>query len=162
MDDHNQSRRRNAEQNKHQAPNADALDNLVPLRAGFWKSLIWIVESLDRRKQAWPAANTLEVIMSVQRAQTRVLFRHGFQKRPTKLGSAMPELAVSHLHQQWAERANEPYVYDKLVPLAALVSTVANLSAQPDFKGQRSRIEEVVEDAGHLVMFYPKFHCELN
>jgi hypothetical protein len=38
----------------------------------------------------------------------------------------------------------------------------AILSAQPDFKGQRSRIEEIVEDAGHLVMFYPKFHCELN
>ncbi|KAA8893418.1 hypothetical protein FN846DRAFT_914062 [Sphaerosporella brunnea] len=27
---------------------------------------------------------------------------------------------------------------------------------------QRSRIEEIFEDAGHLVMFYPKFHCELN
>ncbi|KAA8910532.1 hypothetical protein FN846DRAFT_917608 [Sphaerosporella brunnea] len=74
--------------------------------------------------------------------------------------------------EQWAERANESYVYDKLVPLAAPgsagVSTTANLSAavnlsaQPDFKSQRSRIEEIVEDMGYLVMFYPKFHCELN
>ncbi|KAA8904885.1 hypothetical protein FN846DRAFT_18768 [Sphaerosporella brunnea] len=45
---------------------------------------------------------------------------------------------------------------------ANLSAAAANLSAQPDFKGQHSRIEEIVEDAGHLVMFYQKFHCELN
>ncbi|KAA8904277.1 hypothetical protein FN846DRAFT_984801 [Sphaerosporella brunnea] len=38
----------------------------------------------------------------------------------------------------------------------------AILSAQPDFKGQRSRIEEIVEDAGHLGMFHPTYHRELN
>lgn len=36
------------------------------------------------------------------------------------------------------------------------------LSGQDDFKAQRSQIQEVIEDAGHSVLFYPKFHCELN
>jgi hypothetical protein len=38
----------------------------------------------------------------------------------------------------------------------------AILSGQADFKASRSQIEEIVEQAGHLVIFYPKFHPELN
>ncbi|KZS89290.1 hypothetical protein SISNIDRAFT_407601 [Sistotremastrum niveocremeum HHB9708] len=33
---------------------------------------------------------------------------------------------------------------------------------QPDFVGQKSRLEEIIERNGHLCDFYPKFHCELN
>jgi hypothetical protein len=33
---------------------------------------------------------------------------------------------------------------------------------QPDFKEQKSLVQEVIEAAGHLCIFLPKFHCELN
>ena len=36
------------------------------------------------------------------------------------------------------------------------------LSLQPDFKAQKSSVQEVIEAAGHLCIFLPKFHCELN
>jgi hypothetical protein len=36
------------------------------------------------------------------------------------------------------------------------------LSLQQDFKNQKGKLEEEVERRGHLVAFYPKFHCELN
>lgn len=36
------------------------------------------------------------------------------------------------------------------------------LECQPDFKSQRSLVQEIIEDAGHLCIFLPKFHCELN
>jgi hypothetical protein len=36
------------------------------------------------------------------------------------------------------------------------------LENQPDFKEQRSLVQEVIESAGHLCIFLPKFHCELN
>jgi hypothetical protein len=36
------------------------------------------------------------------------------------------------------------------------------LSSQPDFAAQKSGLDDVIEKAGHLVLFYPKFHCELN
>jgi len=36
------------------------------------------------------------------------------------------------------------------------------LEAQPDFKAQRTAIQEVVEDSGHIFELYPKFHCECN
>ena len=36
------------------------------------------------------------------------------------------------------------------------------LDNQPDFKAQQSLIQEVVESAGHMCIFLPKFHCELN
>ncbi len=36
------------------------------------------------------------------------------------------------------------------------------LSQQPDFLAQKGRLEEVIVAAGHQVIFYPKFHCELN
>lgn len=33
---------------------------------------------------------------------------------------------------------------------------------QPDFRNQKSRLEELAEKRGYRVLFYPKFHCELN
>ena len=36
------------------------------------------------------------------------------------------------------------------------------IASQPDFKAQKSSIEEVIVKSGHLVEFYPKFHCECN
>jgi hypothetical protein len=36
------------------------------------------------------------------------------------------------------------------------------LSLQPDFKNQRPWLVEVVENRGHKIIFFPKFHCELN
>jgi hypothetical protein len=36
------------------------------------------------------------------------------------------------------------------------------LSSQPDFREQRSTVQEVIEEAGHICLFLPKYHCELN
>jgi hypothetical protein len=33
---------------------------------------------------------------------------------------------------------------------------------QSDFINQKSMLEELIEKAGHLCMFLPKFHCKLN
>jgi hypothetical protein len=33
---------------------------------------------------------------------------------------------------------------------------------QPDFTNQKSHLQEFIESHGHLVDFYPKYHCELN
>ena len=38
----------------------------------------------------------------------------------------------------------------------------ALLQSQRDFQEQRGSLQEKVEAAGHSVIFYPKFHCELN
>ncbi|RPA91713.1 hypothetical protein L873DRAFT_1838619 [Choiromyces venosus 120613-1] len=38
----------------------------------------------------------------------------------------------------------------------------ALIASEPDFKAQRSRLEEEVELKEHLVCFFPKYHCELN
>ena len=36
------------------------------------------------------------------------------------------------------------------------------LSKFDDFKNAKTLVEEKVESRGHLCMFFPKFHCELN
>jgi len=36
------------------------------------------------------------------------------------------------------------------------------ISLQLDFLSQKSELEEVILEAGHKCIFYPKFYCELN
>jgi hypothetical protein len=36
------------------------------------------------------------------------------------------------------------------------------LANEPDFQAQKCALEELITDRGHLCIFYPKFHCELN
>ena len=36
------------------------------------------------------------------------------------------------------------------------------ITSQPDFVMQKLAIVELIENAGHLCVFYPKFHYELN
>ena len=36
------------------------------------------------------------------------------------------------------------------------------LKLQPDFAEQKSLVQETIEAVGHLCLFLPKFHCELN
>lgn len=36
------------------------------------------------------------------------------------------------------------------------------LALQPDFKAQKGELQEAIEAAGHSVLFYPPFHCEIN
>ena len=37
-----------------------------------------------------------------------------------------------------------------------------DLEAEDDFRNEVSLLETVIRAAGHDVIFYPKFHCELN
>ena len=36
------------------------------------------------------------------------------------------------------------------------------LKTFPDFKNQKTILEDYIEQRGHICMYYPKFHCELN
>lgn len=36
------------------------------------------------------------------------------------------------------------------------------LAKHPDFASQKSTVEELIESKGHICLFFPKSHCELN
>jgi hypothetical protein len=36
------------------------------------------------------------------------------------------------------------------------------LQQQPDFQEQKALLQEIIDEAVHLMLFYPKYHCELN
>ena len=36
------------------------------------------------------------------------------------------------------------------------------MSQQPDFLAQKGQLKEIIAAAKHQIIFYPKFHCELN
>ncbi len=51
-------------------------------------------------------------------------------------------------------------VHDETTPDSCCALRI--LENQPDFKEQRSLVQEVIKEAGHLCIFLPKYHCELN
>ena len=36
------------------------------------------------------------------------------------------------------------------------------LSLQEDFQSEKPLVQMIIEDAGHVCLFLPRFHCELN
>ncbi|RPA70706.1 hypothetical protein BJ508DRAFT_196029, partial [Ascobolus immersus RN42] len=38
----------------------------------------------------------------------------------------------------------------------------STLASQRDFREQKGKLEEMIVARGHHIIFYPKFHCELN
>ena len=53
--------------------------------------------------------------------------------------------------------------YSPLCPFESTGCCMARLlSQQDDFINQVSMLEKVITDTGHLCIFLPKFHCELN
>ena len=36
------------------------------------------------------------------------------------------------------------------------------MTLEPDFIAQKGAVEELIKNAGHKCIFFPKFHCELN
>jgi hypothetical protein len=50
----------------------------------------------------------------------------------------------------------------KCHPEATNCCATRTLSLQPDFLEQKSLVQETIEELGHLCIFLPKFHCELN
>ncbi|CAG8802744.1 12433_t:CDS:1 [Cetraspora pellucida] len=52
--------------------------------------------------------------------------------------------------------------YKKRAPQERDCCAIRILSLEPDFANQKSLLEEIVKEAGHKIIFYPKFHCELN
>jgi hypothetical protein len=67
-----------------------------------------------------------------------------------------------HLYLDCASRTGIPKERKKDLELGGNCCARRLLSQQPDFLAQKGRIQEVVEARGHMVLFYPKFHCELN
>ncbi|EIW56251.1 uncharacterized protein TRAVEDRAFT_22553 [Trametes versicolor FP-101664 SS1] len=51
---------------------------------------------------------------------------------------------------------------DKCDPDARDCCAKRILDLQPDFAGQQSLVQEVIEAAGHMCIFLPKYHCKLN
>jgi hypothetical protein len=47
-------------------------------------------------------------------------------------------------------------------PMKPQCCTTGILGHQPDFASQKNHLQETIEAAGHVCIFYPKFHCELN
>ena len=43
-----------------------------------------------------------------------------------------------------------------------VAAAVTLWKSQPDVLEQKSLVQEVIENAGHLCILLPKFHCELN
>ena len=51
---------------------------------------------------------------------------------------------------------------DNQQPPSTLCCARRRVANEPDFLEQREWLREVVENSGHRIMYFPKFHCEIN
>ncbi|OAD81540.1 hypothetical protein PHYBLDRAFT_73427 [Phycomyces blakesleeanus NRRL 1555(-)] len=79
----------------------------------------------------------------------------GVQRILQKCGLWM-ELDSSNLSRRWRMDCNGEETENHCYCACHL------LASQPDFSGQKTALQEVVEEAGHIFELYPKFHCECN
>ncbi|OAD79520.1 hypothetical protein PHYBLDRAFT_162583 [Phycomyces blakesleeanus NRRL 1555(-)] len=66
------------------------------------------------------------------------------------------ELDISNLSRKWRIDCNREEAENHCFCARHL------LAFQPDFAGQKTAIQEIVEVPGHIFELYPKFHCECN
>ena len=59
-----------------------------------------------------------------------------------------------------SKKVDNPECGHPLTPRSCCARAV--IASQPDFHAKKSQLQEVITEAGHLILFYPKFHCELN
>ncbi len=55
-----------------------------------------------------------------------------------------------------------PEALDEPVPISDWCCMYHILSLQSDFKNEKPLIHWYIEEHGHICLFLPKFHCELN
>ena len=54
------------------------------------------------------------------------------------------------------------YDFESKPELKGVCCATSMMAAQQDFREQKGQLQEELEGAGQKVIFYPKFHCELN
>ena len=79
-----------------------------------------------------------------------------------KIVSIHKNLIILNLYHEY--KNNHPSIFLKKVSLEGPLTCCARhiLATQDDFKNQKPLLQELIEARGHKVIFYPKFHCELN
>ena len=78
-------------------------------------------------------------------------------KPSKKLSNQRPSIAKGRKSRHTRQKSPSPW------PSPTPDSNYSiSLEHQPDFLAQRSLVQETIEAAGHLCIFLPKFHCELN
>jgi len=82
------------------------------------------------------------------------------QKMQDKHGVPRGIMAVLKERKLWPEGRFLLQCKDVCTSTSCCAKTL--LANQPDFLEQTSVIEETVKNKGHMVAFYPKFHCETN
>jgi hypothetical protein len=64
-------------------------------------------------------------------------------------------------HEERAEKVGTNKKYTPRISTSQCCASYC-LANQPDFLAQREWLREVIEDRGHKVIYYPKYHCEFN
>ena len=62
----------------------------------------------------------------------------------------------------WVDKLQMKCHGEKCAPGSVNCCAKRLLNLQPDFQEQCLLVQEVIEEGGHVCIFLPKFHCELN
>lgn len=143
----------------HRARPPDGLDaTLLPLKDGgknapimrptkFIKDGEWVEQSLQLENGKPKGLRTI--------LRERGLWRN---KMPLQCKACLEKIS----HSDRRNHANYRDLSTNDPIFTTTCCAVTCLSSQNDFQNQKEWLTEVVEGLGFFIIFYPKFHCELN
>ena len=141
----------------HKRP-PDGLDaSLLPLKDGG-KNAPKMRDTTFVNSRGETIAQRMQNAKGEQKGLKSILEERGLWDTSMRLQCTMCKEGVPHSERQ----ARYPALENGSRIFTVRCCASYCLSQQPDFLAQREWLREWIEDRGHSLIWYPKYHCELN
>ena len=133
------------------------------------KLLVQVSKAIDILESKYPHAQGLFIAPSHKKCSDEALNVKRMNVKPGGKQPVMSDTVWNGVAQKLVDETGCPkgmkvVLHERGVDIKGMDTSKMRetLAKFPDFRNPKTLLEELVERRGHICMFFPKFHCELN